>query len=219
MYLCFRSVWSGAINFHGLGLGLEISDVCVQNDQFMLSKYAAAEVVFSWLIFKATFWLSFCPSAHLCRPACFCSSSIQLLSPTPPLFPFSHPLCFFSPGTELIWGLRVQRGIEGERIGANWKEGGNMKGRSWREKEEESKQGRGGQEWEKTPQSEVMIWLLLLSSGEGKEECKDMERERKNGREWKRESLLTWPQGGLSSLSFFLPLFITFYTNCPHTKH
>lgn len=58
-----------------------------------------------------------------------------------------------------------------------------MKGRSWREKEEESKQGRGGQEREKTPQSEAMIWLLLLSSGEGKEECKDMEREKKNGRE------------------------------------
>lgn len=67
--------------------------------------------------------------------------------PLPPNHPLTHPLpSLFSPGTGLICGLRVQREIEGRRSGANWKEGGNMKGRSWREKEEESKSGRGGQD-------------------------------------------------------------------------
>lgn len=42
---------------------------------------------------------------------------------------------------------------------------------------------------EKTTPSEAMIWLLVLSSGEGKEEHNDMETEQeKNGRERKRES-------------------------------
>lgn len=65
-----------------------------------------------------------------------------VLPPTRPL----SPAFLFSPGTGLICGLRVQRGIEGGRIGENWKEGGNMKGRSWRVQEEGSMQGRGGQE-------------------------------------------------------------------------
>lgn len=41
------------------------------------------------------------------------------------------------------------------------------------------------------------------------------ERDIKNGRDWERESLVTPPQG----VSFFLPLFIIFHANCPHTKH
>lgn len=68
----------------------------------------------------------------------------------------------------------------------------------------------------KTPQSEAMIWLLVLSSGEGKEERNDMERAREKmggkGRGSPR------PSGGLSSLWFVLPLFYIFYTKCPHTK-
>lgn len=44
---------------------------------------------------------------------------------------------------------------------------------------------RAGKGWaiKKRPESEEMIWLVLLSSGEGREECKDRERVRKGGKE------------------------------------
>lgn len=84
---------------------------------------------------------------------------------------------------------------------------------------ESKEEGRGGQESErKTPESEAMIWLLLLyCHGKGEKECEDTERERKGG-ERKRESLLTRPQGAMSSPSFFLPLFST-STPIAHTQN
>lgn len=62
------------------------------------------------------------------------SFSLTALSPfLPPTHPAGLlPPFLFSPGTGLICGLRVQRRIEGRETGENWKEGGNMKGRSWR---------------------------------------------------------------------------------------
>lgn len=88
-------------------------------------------------------------SAHLCKFLYASSSSFVRGCATisqNTLFPLlvTHPPSFlFSPGTGLICGLRVSRGIEGGKIGANWKAGGNMKGRSWREKVEREQAGEG----------------------------------------------------------------------------
>lgn len=136
------------------------------------------------------------------------------------VLPPTRPLASF-PFLSWHWADLWPEGSKRDRGREDWRklEGG----RKHERKELENARGRehAGEGWarEKTPESEAMIWLLPLSSREGREECKDTERERKNRRERKRESLLTWPQGALSSLSFFLSLFITFYTNCPHTKH
>lgn len=143
------------------------------------------------------------------------SISLTTLSPfLPPTRLLSFSL--LALGWSAAWGFKG-----GSREGGLERTGGREE--TWKEGAGERKRkgaSRGGVgKREKTPESEAMIWLLPLSSGEGREECTNTKRARKNGREWKRESLLTWPQGALSSLSFFLPLFITFYTNCPHTRH
>lgn len=126
-----------------------------------------------------------CFQSHLLTAALpvFSSSLIQHhkrlyihLPQLPSIPPNPTPPFRFSPGTGLICGLRVQRGIE--RIGANWNEGGNMKGEELG-RERGSRGGvRARKKKKKTPQSEAMIWLLVLSSGEGKEERNDMERAR-----------------------------------------
>lgn len=136
----------------------------------------------------------------------------------PHTYPPSRLLSFslLALGWSAAWGFKG-----GSREGGLEQTG--RREETWKEGAGESKrkgESRGGvNKTEKTPGSEAMIWLLLPSPGERREERKDTERAKKNRREWKRESLLTWPQGALSSLSFFLPLFIIFYTNCPHTKH
>lgn len=107
------------------------SDACVQNDQFLFSTYNnrgcfRLQRLFGLTVRKPPFDS---PSVRLLISACFCSSSIHpplspshhsfSLPPTRPLASFS----FFSPGTGLICGLRVQRGIEGGRIGARKRTG------------------------------------------------------------------------------------------------
>lgn len=57
-----------------------------------------------------------------------------------------------------------------------------MKGSSWRARGR-AQAGEGWAREKKTPESEAMIWLLALSSGERREECKDMERARTGGNE------------------------------------
>ena len=204
-----------------------------QDVSFTFSTHATTVIIFT--AHSLSFWPPFCPLVSAGLDVFCCSSSIQLhkrpwthlrhhhLHHHPfslPLPPTHRPLASFSfsllaPGWSVAWG--VQRGESWRgRIRANWKEGGNMKGRSWRAKGR-AQAGEGWAGERKTPESEAMIWLLALSSGE-REGGVQRHGESKNGMEWKRESLLTWPQGALSSLSLFHPLFVTFYTNCPHTK-
>lgn len=197
--------------------------------QQRLFSVGAAEAV---LGLKATFWLPFCQSVHLHRPACFCSSSIHLhkrLCLYLPHHPFSlthnqppalSPPFLFSTGTGLICGLRVQRRIEGRE---DWRklEGGRKHERKELESTRGREQAREGWARERKRQS-VKQWsgCSCYHQGKGGRSAKawrERERERMGGKR-KRESLLTWPQGPLPSLSFFHPLFITFYTNCPHTK-
>lgn len=129
--------------------------LCDQVHDFEITmSLAATEDVFSWCWrdcarFQNHLLRPFCLSAHPCRPASFCkllqSSFVRgcaTISQNTLLL--THPPSFlFSPGTGLICGLRVSRGIEGGKIGANWKAGGNMKGRSWREKVEREQAGEG----------------------------------------------------------------------------
>lgn len=95
------------------------------------------------LLISAGLHVSVAPPSSFIRG--HASISLTILSPIlPPTHPPAlSPPFLFSPGTGLICGLRVQRGIEGGRIGESWKEGGNMKGRSWREQERKGA-SRGG---------------------------------------------------------------------------
>lgn len=148
---------------------------------------------------------------------------LTTLSPLPPT---THPLAAFpseSPGTGLICGLRVQRGIDGGRIGGNWKKAENMKVSCWRKQEEGNKQGRGAQEKETAREWSNDLAAPAIIKGRGGRSAKtqsEREREGKNGRKRKRESLLTWPQGIFSffthSSSLSTPIAHTQYTNLPN---
>lgn len=172
---------------------------------------AAAQAV---LGLKATFWLPFSSSVYLCRPACFCSSYIHLqkrsfrclphhsFSSTPNHPPTLSSPFLFSPGTGLISGLRVQKRIEGENTGEHWKEGGDMKGRSWREQEEGREQGRGGQVRENAREwSNDLAAPAIVKGRKG-----GVQRHEKRKKEWegKIEGVLINMASGRSAIPLIL---------------
>lgn len=134
-------------------------------------------------------------------PARFCSSSIHLI----PHYPFSHPSTLFppflfSPGTGLICGLRI---VKDQRIGENWKKGGNMKGRSWREQEVGSEQGRGGQVRENAREwSNDLAAPAIVKGRKG-----GVQRHEAKKKEWegKREGVLI----NMASRHYAIPLILS----------
>lgn len=171
MYCGCHPVQYGSISFQ---------NVCRMITFYFLNKHQGT--VF---LFKATFWLSAGPGLHDSVPSL--SSYIRGRAAISHTTIFPHRpthLLSFSPGTGLICGPRVQRGIEGERIGANWKEGGNMKGRIWREKEEGRMQGRGGQETETATRVKQWSGCSCSRLGRGRRSAKTWrEQERMGGNE------------------------------------
>lgn len=205
--LHYKRPWGQTVRFLIVPAVVAVSNMFQWNDQFLFSKYAPRDR--DTLSAHPGLHVSVAPSSSFIR----CRASISHTTIFP-IVPPIHPSAFLFSRHWPDLGPRVKRGIEGERIGANWKEGGNMKRRSWRGKRKGA--SRGGVGWagdRNRHQSEAMIWLLLLSSG-GRRSAKTWREQKKNGREWKRESLAL----GCSVIPLLLPLYITFYINCPHTN-
>lgn len=166
------------------------------------------------LVFRATFWLPLClfslaPWSSITRGCTSIShnSLLSRLTPTPLPILSWHRTDLRPEGSKrdredwskLEWGRKHERRGVGER---------------------KRKQGRGVRE-KKTAQSEAMIWLLVLSSGEGKEERNDMERAREKW-EGKEEVVLglrvvCHPCGSFShSFTFSTPSAHTQNRNLPN---
>lgn len=172
-----------------------VLDICA-NWSVVVSTYATtegffffsagpAETVLGLKSHPLTLFLSVCSSLQafvflwLLHPA---SQEDIPMSPSPPSLPSSHLPALSLSFSFLSWHL-ADLWPEGSKGGLR-KGGSEQTGRreeTWKEGAGEGKRkgaSRGGVgKRGKTPESEAMIWLLLLSSGEGREEYKYRERE------------------------------------------